>query len=229
MPPATDNSGAARRLAKELALWRAEQDEARDAQGGHSGTIAAAAGANVDVGGIERLGPVADDDLLRWEAVVNGKGIGGGYDGMSLGILRAPPGLFLQSRPAPSIFFKVQPADNRLPSPPPFPDGRWLLTISIPPSYPTHPPRVVFSTPVLHPNVSFATGEVCLDLFTTAWSPAGGIAACVRAVRHLLGYPGVDSPLNVELAALLREGDARGAKSLVRWWCREPGGRWMGR
>jgi peroxin-4 len=31
--------------------------------------------------GIERLGPVNEDELLRWEAVINGRGVGGGYDG----------------------------------------------------------------------------------------------------------------------------------------------------
>lgn len=30
---------------------------------------------------IERLGPVSDDEFFHWEAVINGKGLGGGYDG----------------------------------------------------------------------------------------------------------------------------------------------------
>lgn len=52
--------GAARRLVRELDTWRAEAP---------------------DEEGIERLGPVGEDDLLTWEAVVNGRGVGGGYDG----------------------------------------------------------------------------------------------------------------------------------------------------
>ncbi len=51
----------ARRLLKELETWRAEQPEER---------------------GIERLGPVSDENLMQWEAVINGRGIGHGYDGM---------------------------------------------------------------------------------------------------------------------------------------------------
>lgn len=31
--------------------------------------------------GIERLGPADDDNLLQWEAVMNGRGVGHGYDG----------------------------------------------------------------------------------------------------------------------------------------------------
>jgi len=30
--------------------------------------------------GVERLGPV-NDELLSWEAVINGRGVGSGYDG----------------------------------------------------------------------------------------------------------------------------------------------------
>lgn len=56
----SSSRSAARRLIKELDTWRAE---ARDEKG------------------IERLGPVSEDDLLAWEAVFNGRGVGGGYEG----------------------------------------------------------------------------------------------------------------------------------------------------
>lgn len=59
----------ARRLLKELETWRAEQPEER---------------------GIERLGPVSDENLMQWEAVINGRGVGHGYDGAS------PPPLSLR-------------------------------------------------------------------------------------------------------------------------------------
>jgi peroxin-4 len=50
----------ARRLIKEIENWRKEQKDEK---------------------GVERLGPVNEDDLFEWEAVINGKGIGSGYDG----------------------------------------------------------------------------------------------------------------------------------------------------
>jgi peroxin-4 len=51
---------ASRRLLKELEDWREDSK---------------------DETGIERLGPVEDEDLLSWEAVINGRGIPGGYEG----------------------------------------------------------------------------------------------------------------------------------------------------
>lgn len=46
----------------------------------------------------------------------------------------------------------------------------------------------------------------------------------VRAIREgLLAYPEVDSPLNVDAAALLRGGDEVGARRLVELWCRDLG------
>lgn len=73
------------------------------------------------------------------------------------------------------------------------------------------------------------TGEICLDLLKDAWSPAYSVLECVKAVRMLLDHPGIDSPLNVDVAALLREGDEIGARGLVELWIGDqPGGRYEG-
>ncbi|PHH62017.1 hypothetical protein CDD81_7641 [Ophiocordyceps australis] len=174
MSLSTSSSGpktATKRLLRELDAWR--HDEGDD--------------------GIERLGPVGEDDLLEWEAVINGRGIGGGYDA-----------------------------------------GRWLLSISIPPSYPLHPPRIRFTTPIIHANVAPPmaspedAGAICLDLLRNAWTPAYSVCECVRAVRMLLSCPATDSPLNVDVAALLRQGDDVGARMLVAWWCASEAGRYTG-
>ena len=73
----------------------------------------------------------------------------------------------------------------------------------------------------MHANVNLQNGEICLDLLKDAWTPAYSVLECVRAIRMLLGAPGVDSPLNVDIAALLREGDALGARRLVELWAEE--------
>jgi peroxin-4 len=83
-------------------------------------------------------------------------------------------------------------------------------------------------TPIVHANIALDSGEICLDLLKDAWTPAYGVLETVRAVRTLLGYPETDSPLNVDVAALLRDGDAVGARRLVELWMREMGGRYDG-
>ncbi|KAH9909382.1 ubiquitin-conjugating enzyme/RWD-like protein [Xylariomycetidae sp. FL2044] len=171
----SSRTNATKRLLRELAVWEKE---------GPAET------------GIERLGPVEEDGLLRWEAVINGRGVGCGYE-----------------------------------------EGRWLLQIEIPPTYPLHPPKMTFRTPVVHPNIAFLgaprgtaeAGEICLDLLKDKWTPAYSVLECVRAVRMLLGCPETDSPLNVDVAALIRGGDAVGARRLVEFWCRDEAGRYEGR
>lgn len=157
---ASSSRNATRRLLKEIEQWNnAESKEEK---------------------GIERLGPVSDDELLAWEAVINGRGVGGGYD-----------------------------------------EGRWLLRITIPPTYPLQPPKMEFVTPIVHANVALQTGEICLDLLKDKWTPAYSVLECVRAVRTLLAYPEVDSPLNVDVASLIRDGDVLGARRLVELWVEE--------
>lgn len=60
MAGGSSHRSAFKRLLKELEKWRVEAEEET---------------------GIERLGPPNDEDLLTWEAVINGRGVGSGYDG----------------------------------------------------------------------------------------------------------------------------------------------------
>ncbi|MCJ1251417.1 hypothetical protein MMC30_008650 [Trapelia coarctata] len=109
----------------------------------------------------------------------------------------------------------------------PYEEGLWKLDIRIPETYPLAPPAVRFVTPVCHPNVNFKTGEICLDLLKTSWTGAYTITSTLSAIHQLLSYPDPNSPLNVDVAVLLREGDTVGAEGLVRWCCGE--WRWDGR
>ncbi|KAL6715658.1 hypothetical protein ACLMJK_006619 [Lecanora helva] len=104
--------------------------------------------------------------------------------------------------------------------------GLWKLDITVPTSYPMQPPTIKFVTPICHPNVHFQTGEICLSLLKDSWSPAYTLTSTLEAIHQLLAYPEVDSPLNVDIATLLKTGDRIGGESLVRFWCEER--RWGG-
>ncbi|KAF2722139.1 UBC-like protein [Polychaeton citri CBS 116435] len=97
--------------------------------------------------------------------------------------------------------------------------GRFHLSVQVPPTYPNNPPTLRFLTPCCHPNVNFKTGEICLDLLKNAWTPTYGIVSTLEAVQQLLSAGAEpDSPLNIDLAKLVRDGDLIGAEALVRFY-----------
>lgn len=100
----------------------------------------------------------------------------------------------------------------------PFEGGVFKVSIRVPESYPMTPPTVTFRTKIFHPNVHFKTGEVCLDILKTAWSPAWTLQSVCRAVRALLSDPAADSPLNCDAGNLLRGGDLRGYETTARMY-----------
>ncbi|KAK0567830.1 E2 ubiquitin-protein ligase peroxin 4 [Tilletia horrida] len=76
--------------------------------------------------------------------------------------------------------------------------GRFELSIQVPNQYPTKPPKMSFKTRIWHPNVSWKTGEICLDILAAQWSPAWTLSSACTAVLALLDAPEPDSPLNVD-------------------------------
>ncbi|GAB1198027.1 ubiquitin-conjugating enzyme/RWD-like protein [Aspergillus pseudonomiae] len=109
----------------------------------------------------------------------------------------------------------------------PYEGGLWSLSITIPPNYPNAPPTIRFNTRISHPNISFTTGEICLTLLTTEhWTPAYTLSSTLTEIQQLLTNPEPDSPLNVDVAVLLRDGDIPAWESIVRYWTEEE--RWHG-
>lgn len=108
----------------------------------------------------------------------------------------------------------------RGPSETPFEGGRFEVLIRIPKEYPISPPKAYFKTRIFHPNVHFKTGEICLDILKSSWSPAWGISSVARAILALLSCPEADSPLNCDAGNLIRAGDMRGYTSMARMYTR---------
>ncbi|KAG7934037.1 uncharacterized protein OGAPODRAFT_15367 [Ogataea polymorpha] len=122
----------------------------------------------------------------------------------------------------------------------PFEDALWKLEIDIPTNYPLDPPKIKFVVfgeekirqlqrktssgarkmcyKMPHPNVNFKTGEICLDILQQKWSPAWTLQSALVAIVVLLANPEPLSPLNIDMANLLKCDDTTAYKDLVHYY-----------
>jgi ubiquitin-conjugating enzyme E2 C len=62
------------------------------------------------------------------------------------------------------------------------------LAFLFPSDYPYAPPRVVFTTPVYHPNIDMK-GRICLDILKDKWSAIYNVQTVLLSLQSLLGEP----------------------------------------
>lgn len=62
------------------------------------------------------------------------------------------------------------------------------------------------------------TGEICLDVLKSQWSPAWTISTACTAVRALLESPEPDSPLNIDVGNLIICLFSSSSQSSTMWW-----------
>ncbi|EMD39899.1 hypothetical protein CERSUDRAFT_112150 [Gelatoporia subvermispora B] len=82
----------------------------------------------------------------------------------------------------------------------PYEGGRFEVDIVIPESYPFQPVKMRFLTRVYHPNVSSASGAICLDILKDAWSPVLTLKSTLISLQSLLCSPEPRDPQDAEVA-----------------------------
>jgi len=88
------------------------------------------------------------------------------------------------------------------PGPPdtPYEGGHFSVDIVIPDSYPFQPVKMKFITKVYHPNISSASGAICLDILKDAWSPVLTLKSTLISLQSLLCSPEPNDPQDAEVA-----------------------------
>jgi len=79
--------------------------------------------------------------------------------------------------------------------------GHYKLLIEIPPNYPFSPPKIRFTTPIWHPNISSVTGAICLDILSSKWAAAMTLRTVLLSIQALLESPEPDDPQDAVVAA----------------------------
>ncbi|KAJ7046391.1 ubiquitin-conjugating enzyme/RWD-like protein [Mycena alexandri] len=82
----------------------------------------------------------------------------------------------------------------------PYQGGLFEVDIVIPDSYPFQPVKMKFITKVYHPNVSSASGAICLDILKDAWSPVLTLKSTLISLQSLLCSPEPNDPQDAEVA-----------------------------
>ncbi|KAI0917678.1 hypothetical protein AcW2_007754 [Taiwanofungus camphoratus] len=82
----------------------------------------------------------------------------------------------------------------------PYEGGHFQVDIVIPDSYPFQPVKMKFITKVYHPNVSSASGAICLDILKDAWSPVLTLKSTLISLQSLLCSPEPRDPQDAEVA-----------------------------
>ena len=99
--------------------------------------------------------------------------------------------------------FRVQlkgPADT------PYANGVWNIRFTVTSTFPFQSPSVGFVEHILHPNIDWASGSVCLDALNKKWSPVFTLKHIMETLLpYLLAYPNPEDPLNREAAALFND------------------------
>ena len=102
----------------------------------------------------------------------------------------------------------------------------WKVVMNFPTDFPYKAPTVNFVDRILHPNINYGSGSVCISILKNdpvqlgdpllqSWSPSLDIGSILQSIQSMLGDPNTDSPYNIDAAIILRE--SRATNNPMKW------------
>lgn len=111
--------------------------------------------------------------------------------------------------------------EGEIPGPPdtPYAGGSFRLAIEVPDSYPFSPPKVKFITKIWHPNISSATGAICLDILKDQWAAAMTLRTVLLSIQALLSAAEPDDPQDAVVAEQYKTDLSLFKQTAAYWAC----------
>lgn len=98
----------------------------------------------------------------------------------------------------------------------PYESGSWHVRFTFASTFPFTSPSVGFVEHIMHPNIDWASGSVCLDALNKKWSPVFTLKHIMDSLLpYLLAYPNPEDPLNRDAAALLQDSPEMYTKKVI--------------
>lgn len=99
----------------------------------------------------------------------------------------------------------------------PYEDGAFVISFVFPDNYPFKHPEVKFVTPMYHPNIKKDTGEICMDVFASSWSPTQKVQDILQKLVSLLRNPSTSAPLESEICQEFVNNYSKFCKNARAW------------
>ena len=101
----------------------------------------------------------------------------------------------------------------------PFEGGKFKLELEAPTEFPFKPPKIIFKTPIYHPNVD-EKGVFCMEILTDSWSPQLKIEDIFVVLLQFLREPNPGHFLRPEIGEKYNT-DKKGYEKTAKQWVKK--------